>query len=136
MNVMGGPIKAGDRVTVVPGSKNCGRCYYCLHVPGRPTLCSNRKIYGFGNSETPPYLNGDFAEYTYIPRQFLGVQNARKHSGGNSRLDRTCGSSNACCWTRVCPRFAASGRWIQYWESGRGSRMWTDRSPRRCCFTR
>ena len=66
MNVMGGPIKAGDRVTVVPGSKNCGGCYYCLHVPGRPTLCSNRKIYGFGNSETPPYLNGDFAEYTYI----------------------------------------------------------------------
>jgi len=66
MNVMGGPIKAGDRVTVVPGSKNCGRCYYCLHVSGRPTLCSNRRIYGFGNSETPPYLNGDFSEYTYI----------------------------------------------------------------------
>lgn len=66
MNVMGGPIKAGDRVTVVPGSKNCGRCYYCLHVPGRPTLCSGRTIYGFSNSETPPYLNGEFSEYTYI----------------------------------------------------------------------
>ncbi len=66
MNVMGGPIKTGDRVTVVPGSKNCGRCYYCLHVPGRPTLCSGRTIYGFSNSETPPYLTGEFAEYTYI----------------------------------------------------------------------
>ena len=66
MNVMGGPIKAGDLVTVVPGSKNCGRCYYCLHVPGRPTLCSGRTIYGFSNSETPPYLNGEFSEYTYI----------------------------------------------------------------------
>lgn len=66
MNVMGGPIKAGDSVTVVPGSKNCGRCYYCLHVPGRPTLCSGRTIYGFSNSETAPYLNGEFAEYTYI----------------------------------------------------------------------
>ena len=66
MNVMGGPIKAGDRVTVVPGSKNCGRCYYCLHVPGRPTLCTGRTIYGFSNSETPPHLNGEFAEYTYI----------------------------------------------------------------------
>lgn len=66
MNVMGGPIKAGDRVTVVPGSKNCGRCYYCLRVPGRPTLCSGRTIYGFSNSETPPYLNGEFSEYTYI----------------------------------------------------------------------
>ncbi len=66
MNVMGGPIKEGDRITVVPGSKNCGRCYYCLHVPGRPTLCSGRTIYGFSNSETPPYLNGEFSEYTYI----------------------------------------------------------------------
>ncbi len=66
MNVMGGPIKAGDRITVVPGSKNCGRCYYCLHVPGRPTLCSGRTIYGFSNSETPPYLTGEFSEYTYI----------------------------------------------------------------------
>jgi L-iditol 2-dehydrogenase len=66
MNVMGGPIKDGDRITVVPGSKNCGRCYYCLHVPGRPTLCSGRTIYGFSNSETPPYLTGEFSEYTYI----------------------------------------------------------------------
>ncbi len=66
MNVMGGPIKEGDRITVVPGSKNCGRCYYCLHVPGRPTLCSGRTIYGFSNSETPPYLTGEFSEYTYI----------------------------------------------------------------------
>ena len=66
MNVMGGPIKSGDRITVVPGSKNCGRCYYCLHVPGRPTLCSGRTIYGFSNSETSPYLTGEFSEYTYI----------------------------------------------------------------------
>lgn len=66
MNVSGGPIEPGDRVTIVPGSKNCDRCYYCLHVPGRRTLCSGRTIYGFSNSETPPYLNGEFSEYTYI----------------------------------------------------------------------
>ena len=66
MNVMGGPIKEGDRITVVPGSKNCCRCYYCLHVPGRPTLCSGRTIYGFSNSESPPYLTGEFSEYTYV----------------------------------------------------------------------
>ncbi len=66
MNVIGGPIKAGDRITVVPGSKNCGSCYYCLRVPGRPTLCTSRTIYGFSNSETPPYLTGEFSEYTYI----------------------------------------------------------------------
>jgi len=66
MNVSGGPIEPGDRVTIVPGSKNCDRCYYCLHVPGRRTLCSGRTIYGFSNSETSPYLNGEFSEYTYI----------------------------------------------------------------------
>ncbi len=66
MNVIGGPIKAGDRVTVVPGSKNCGSCYYCLRVPGRPTLCTGRTIYGFSNSEIPPYLTGEFSQYTYI----------------------------------------------------------------------
>ena len=66
MNVMGGPIREGDRVTVVPGSKNCGTCYYCLRFPSRPTLCTNRTIYGFSNCESPPYLTGEFSEYTYI----------------------------------------------------------------------
>ncbi|MBI1925655.1 zinc-binding dehydrogenase [Candidatus Poribacteria bacterium] len=66
MNVIGGPIKEGDRVTVVPGSKNCGKCYYCLHVPHRPTLCTSRTIYGFSNCESPPHLTGEFSEYTYI----------------------------------------------------------------------
>ena len=66
MNVMGGPVRDGDKVTVVPGSKNCGKCYYCLRVPGRPTLCTGRTIYGFSNCETAPYLTGEFSEYTYI----------------------------------------------------------------------
>lgn len=66
MNVMGGPIKVGDPVTVVPGSKNCAKCYYCLRFPHRPTLCTSRTIYGFSNCETPPYLTGEFSEYTYI----------------------------------------------------------------------
>ena len=66
MNVMGGPIKEGDPVTVVPGSKNCGKCYYCLRFPHRPTLCTNRTIYGFSNCEAAPHLTGEFSEYTYI----------------------------------------------------------------------
>lgn len=66
MNVMGGPIKEGDCITVVPGSKNCGKCYYCLRFASRPTLCTNRTIYGFSNCESPPYLTGEFSEYTYI----------------------------------------------------------------------
>ena len=66
MNVIGGPIKEGDEITVVPGSKGCGKFYFCLHVPHRPTLCTNRTIYGFANCEQPPHLTGEAAEYTYI----------------------------------------------------------------------
>lgn len=66
MNVIGGPIKEGDKITVVPGSKGCGKCYFCLHIPNRPALCTNRTIYGFSNCENPPHLTGEASEYTYI----------------------------------------------------------------------
>ncbi len=66
MNVIGGPIKEGDKITVVPGSKGCGKCYFCLHVPHRPALCTNRTIYGFSNCSKPPHLTGESSEYTYI----------------------------------------------------------------------
>ena len=66
MRVVGGPIKVGDKITVAPGSHGCGKCYFCLHVPHRPALCTNRIIYGFSNCEEPPYLVGNAAQYTYI----------------------------------------------------------------------
>lgn len=66
MNVIGGPIQVGDTITVVPGSRGCGRCYFCLHVPHRPTLCPNRTVYGFAHCEAPPHLTGAFAEYMYV----------------------------------------------------------------------
>lgn len=66
MKVVGGPLKEGDKITVVPGSQGCGTCYFCLHVPHRPALCTNRIIYGFSNCESPPYLTGNASEYTYI----------------------------------------------------------------------
>ncbi|MCL4465105.1 MAG: zinc-binding dehydrogenase [Chloroflexi bacterium] len=66
MTVVGGPLKEGDRVTVAPSSRPCGKCWFCLNVPTRPMLCPNRIIYGLGNTEKPPYLLGGFAEYVYL----------------------------------------------------------------------
>ncbi|MHB1416001.1 MAG: zinc-dependent alcohol dehydrogenase [Chloroflexota bacterium] len=66
MIVFGGPLKVGDRVTVTPASKVCGKCWYCLNVPMRPQLCPNRIIYGLGSTEKPPHLLGGFAEYVYL----------------------------------------------------------------------
>jgi len=66
MSVGGGPLSVGDRITIVPGSQGCGKCYYCTHVPHRPTLCPNRTVYGFANCEHPPHLTGAFAEYVYV----------------------------------------------------------------------
>ncbi|MHB1133039.1 MAG: zinc-dependent alcohol dehydrogenase [Chloroflexota bacterium] len=66
MTVFGGPLRVGDRVTVTPASRVCGKCWYCLHVPTRPMLCPNRIIYGLGSTEKPPHLLGGFAEYVYL----------------------------------------------------------------------
>ena len=66
MNVVGGPIAEGDLVTVAPSSKPCGRCFYCLHTPHRPALCSNRSVYGLTNCQAFPHLTGGMAEYMYV----------------------------------------------------------------------
>ncbi len=67
MRVIGGPVKEGDEVTVVPSSQVCGGCYYCLHMPQRPPLCMRRTVYGFTPSaKEPPHLMGAYAEYIYL----------------------------------------------------------------------
>ena len=53
--IVGGPVEVGDRVTTTPSSRACGRCYYCLHMPQRPTLCSNRFVYGFVSARSRAY---------------------------------------------------------------------------------
>ena len=68
MNVVGGPVKEGDEITIVPSSKSCGRCWHCLHAPHRPALCSNRTVYGFSNCEAEPHLSGAMAGHTYVHR--------------------------------------------------------------------
>ena len=64
--IVGGPVKEGDRVTTTPSSRNCGRCYYCLHMPQRPTLCANRFVYGFVSAAAEPAPRGGFSEYLHM----------------------------------------------------------------------
>ena len=64
--IVGGPVAVGDRVTTTPSSRACGRCYYCLHMPQRPTLCSNRFVYGFVCADIAPMPRGGFAEYLHL----------------------------------------------------------------------
>ncbi len=72
MSVVGGPLAEGDRVTIVPSSQSCGRCYNCIYTPHRTALCTGRTVYGFSNCEQPPHLYGGFAEYMYIhPRSWV-----------------------------------------------------------------
>lgn len=63
---VGGPLKEGDRVVITPSSKVCGQCWYCVNVPTRPTLCTNRLVYGFRNADAAPHVWGAFAEYMYV----------------------------------------------------------------------
>lgn len=66
MNVIGGPLQEGNVITVVPSSKGCGKCIYCLRMPHRPALCMNRTVYGFSNCDEPPHLTGHLAEHVYV----------------------------------------------------------------------
>lgn len=64
--VGGGTIKEGDRVAIAPSSLACGRCWFCLHMPHRPSLCTTRTIYGFNSIKNPPSIWGGYAEYIYL----------------------------------------------------------------------
>ncbi len=66
MAVVGGPVREGDRITTTPSSTNCGRCYYCLHMPQRPALCANRFVYGFVSSDVAPSPRGGFSQYMHM----------------------------------------------------------------------
>lgn len=58
----GESLAVGDPVTVVPGIV-CGECWYCKNVPGRPTTCENRDVYGFLNADYRQRIHGGFSEY-------------------------------------------------------------------------
>lgn len=61
---VGQELKVGDRILWSHAA--CGECNYC-QVLKKPTLCTNRTLYGFAEScEKPPYVLGGFAEYCYV----------------------------------------------------------------------
>jgi L-iditol 2-dehydrogenase len=66
MAVVGGALAVGDRVTTTPSSQACGKCWYCLHMPQRPTLCANRYVHGFVSSDVAPTPRGGFSEYMHL----------------------------------------------------------------------
>jgi len=67
MAVFGGPLQNGDRVALAPGGKVCGSCFYCLNMPHRPGLCSNKLVaYGFASTNKAPGIWGGYSEYIYV----------------------------------------------------------------------
>lgn len=74
VTVVGGALRNGQRVVLVPSGAPCGRCFYCLNYPHRTTLCRHRVVYGFRRCDEPPHLFGGFAEFVRVqPRSFLFV---------------------------------------------------------------
>jgi len=72
MAVFGGPLKEGDRVAIAPSSLPCGSCYYCIHMPHRPALCTSRTIYGFTSVKKTPSIYGGYSEYIYLhPKTYV-----------------------------------------------------------------
>ncbi len=63
-DAMNQPLMLGDRVTWTLHSC-CGSCYYCTqhHLPMK---CLKLRKYGHESCESPPYLQGGFAEYCFI----------------------------------------------------------------------
>ncbi|MCC6314253.1 MAG: alcohol dehydrogenase catalytic domain-containing protein [Thermomicrobiales bacterium] len=61
----GRPLAVGDRVSVAPGV-SCGHCVFCA-VHRQPTLCLNRRGYGFRpRRDEPPHFQGGFAQYVDV----------------------------------------------------------------------
>lgn len=58
------PLRVGDRVTWTL-TDVCGRCRFCC-LPGLTMKCRHLKKYGHQSCETPPHLNGGFAEYCHL----------------------------------------------------------------------
>jgi threonine dehydrogenase-like Zn-dependent dehydrogenase len=70
-DIMGNPIKPGDRV--VWSYVSCGSCYYCS-VAVQPCICPSRASWGHNRADKPPYLLGSCSEYMYVPPQCLIVK--------------------------------------------------------------
>ncbi|TEB04448.1 5-exo-hydroxycamphor dehydrogenase [Pelotomaculum schinkii] len=65
-DVLGNPVKEGDRVALVP-AYNCGKCVVCKLQPQRHNLCEKGECYGVTlQCSKEPHLFGGYAEYMYL----------------------------------------------------------------------
>lgn len=62
-DALGRPLSEGDLIAW--SYAFCDRCYWCTIVK-QPTLCANRRMYGWGPCDTAPFLTGGFSEYAYV----------------------------------------------------------------------
>jgi L-iditol 2-dehydrogenase len=60
---LGRPLAEGDLIAW--SYAWCDSCYWCTVVK-QPTLCANRRMYGWGPCDIAPFLTGGFAEYAYV----------------------------------------------------------------------
>lgn len=66
---LGNQVREGDLIAWAPGI-SCGRCDFCV-IERERTLCRNRRVYGYLNAETWPYLMGGWSEYVYLVPQVV-----------------------------------------------------------------
>jgi threonine dehydrogenase-like Zn-dependent dehydrogenase len=71
-DMLGEPIKEGDRVYVFPAVR-CGKCYFCT-VIGAPNLCLNANAYGVKPpTDEPLYFAGGYSDYIYLKHPMTRV---------------------------------------------------------------
>lgn len=64
-DLMGEPLKVGDRVYVIP-TMRCGACYFCS-VLGMPNLCTGGGAYGVKPLNSDPLnFSGGYGDYVYV----------------------------------------------------------------------
>jgi L-iditol 2-dehydrogenase len=59
----GQAIKEGDRICW--SYAWCGKCHYCK-IARQPTLCQDRRAYGWLSCDKHPYLTGGYSNYAYV----------------------------------------------------------------------
>ena len=63
-DLLGRPVKEGDRIVVIPGQA-CGSCYYCK-IAKSPTRCSNVTAYGFAGDTEETRLTGGYGQFLHL----------------------------------------------------------------------
>ena len=71
-DLMGEPLKEGDRVFILPAMR-CGKCYFCS-VIGASNLCTGGGAYGVKPlSDDPLYFTGGYGDYVYLDHPWSKV---------------------------------------------------------------